>query len=415
MTSGQFQSFPIEQVYVVREERQRKTIDEADIREKAASIAAVGLINPITIERDGRLRAGETRWLACKSLGWTSISVQFVDDLDETQLHLLELDENLKRKALSWQEECDAIDRYHELKTKLDPTWDQAATAEALGISAPVVSRKLLVNQELKKPGTKIRELKKFSEANSIVSRNKARQIASVLDDIAETPRESKHVPLLNEDFNTWAPQYDGPKFNFIHCDFPYGIDADNQQQGSNVLGMGSYADGLDTYRQLLSTLRSAMDNVVAESAHLIFWYSFRHHRITEEFLMDMGWNVNPFPLIWVKSDNVGLLPDPQRGPRRIYESAFFASRGDRKIVSPVANAISAPTTKKIHMSEKPVPVLRHFFRMTVDEYSTVLDPTAGSANAIRAALNMGAASTLGLERDPEFFNRAKEHFHDVD
>ena len=61
MTSGQFQSFPIEQVYVVREERQRKTIDEADIREKAASIAAVGLINPITIERDGRLRAGETR------------------------------------------------------------------------------------------------------------------------------------------------------------------------------------------------------------------------------------------------------------------------------------------------------------------------------------------------------------------
>ena len=415
MTSGHFQSFPIDKIYVIREERQRKELSQEDIAEKAQSIAAVGLINPITIERDGRLRAGETRWQACKSLGWTHISVQFVDDLDETQLHLLELDENLKRKALSWQEECEAVTRYHELKKKLDPNWTQSDTANSLGTKDNYVSSKLLVHKELSKPNSRIHSAKKFSEAVNISTRVKQREAASALDLIKEIPKNEKHVPLINADFNEWAPKYDGPKFNFIHCDFPYGIDADNQQQGGNVSVLGGYADDLGVYRQLLSTLHSAMDNVVAESAHLIFWYSFKHHRITEEFLMEMGWDVNPFPLIWVKSDNVGLLPDPQRGPRRIYESAFFASRGDRKIVQAVSNAIAAPTTKKIHMSEKPLAVLRHFFRMTVDEYSTVLDPTAGSGNAIRVAAGSGAASSLGLEKDNDFYNRAKEHFYDID
>jgi 16S rRNA G966 N2-methylase RsmD len=64
-------------------------------------------------------------------------------------------------------------------------------------------------------------------------------------------------------------------------------------------------------------------------------------------------------------------------------------------------------------MSEKPEPMLSHFFRMTVDEYSRVLDPTAGSANAIRVAASRGASSVLGLEKDPEFFQRARDTFYD--
>jgi predicted RNA methylase len=58
-------------------------------------------------------------------------------------------------------------------------------------------------------------------------------------------------------------------------------------------------------------------------------------------------------------------------------------------------------------MSEKPVPMLKHFMEMTVDEYSRVLDPTAGSANALKAATALGAPTVLGLERDAEFFARS--------
>jgi hypothetical protein len=116
---------------------------------------------------------------------------------------------------------------------------------------------------------------------------------------------------------------------------------------------------------------------------------------------------IDPFPLVWMKSDNIGLLPDPQRGPRRIYETCLFGARGDRKIVSSVSNAYAAPTDRTQHMSTKPEPVLRHFFRMFVDENSIVLDPTCGSGSALRAAESLGAAHTLGVEINRDFILRA--------
>jgi DNA modification methylase len=67
-------------------------------------------------------------------------------------------------------------------------------------------------------------------------------------------------------------------------------------------------------------------------------------------------------------------------------------------------------------MNQKPVAMLRHFFRMTVDEYSRVLDPTAGSGNALKAATGLGAPTVLGLERNLDFFNTAKEaYFNGLD
>lgn len=412
MTSGEFTQFPIDQIFVDRETRQRKVISPADIASLADSITKNGLINPITIQRSGQLRAGETRYLACKSLGWTHIPAQFVEDLDETELQLLELDENIKRKPLTWQEECEAIARYHELRVKRDETWNQAKTAEALGLVPSSVSTKIQIKKELENPNSKVHKAKKLSEAVTISSRNAARRAATVIESLEETV-PAKEVPILNCDFNEWQRTYAGPRFNFIHCDFPYGINAQNQKQGANTTYFTEYIDTPDVYFELLTTLALAMQNVVADSAHLIFWFSFKYFSETKEALEKMGWEVNPFPLIWHKSDNVGLLPDPTRGPRRTYESAFFASRGDRKIAQPVANSFSYATTAEIHMSEKPVEMLRHFFRMPVDEYSIMLDPTCGSGGALKAAKALGATQVLGLERDPEIFNKAKENFYE--
>lgn len=134
-----------------------------------------------------------------------------------------------------------------------------------------------------------------------------------------------------------------------------------------------------------------------------------RLYEPTARRLEAMGWDINPLPLIWVKSDGVGIIPDPERGPRQTYETCLFGSRGDRKIVSAVANAYVCPTVRDRHMSEKPEPMLRHFFRMFCDQSSIVFDPTCGSGSALRAAEAAGARYVLGLERDPEFAERARE------
>ena len=95
----------VSQIVVNREARQRKTV--GTVQDLADSIQRVGQINPITVTRDGVLIAGERRLEACKLISMDyKISVRYVDELDSTELQLIELEENLKRAELSWQDQC---------------------------------------------------------------------------------------------------------------------------------------------------------------------------------------------------------------------------------------------------------------------------------------------------------------------
>jgi len=151
------------------------------------------------------------------------------------------------------------------------------------------------------------------------------------------------------------------------------------------------------------------MEKGVAASAHMVFWFSMTHYQFTVDRLTEMGWSVQPFPMVWHKSDNAGLLPDPSRQPRRTYETALLCSRGDRKLVQAKAASIAAPSDRasKIHMSQKPPTVLKHFLTMVCDEFSEVLDPTAGSGTALTVAKELGAKRVVGLEVDEEIAARA--------
>jgi len=151
-------------------------------------------------------------------------------------------------------------------------------------------------------------------------------------------------------------------------------------------------------------------DNFIAPSAHLIFWFSMDFYTETRTKIQAAGWTVDPFPLTWFKIDNTGMLPDANRGPRRVYETALFCTRGDRKIVRAVGNCCAAGVTKTYHMSEKPTAVVGHFFRMLVDETTVMLDPTCGSGNAVKMAEELGADWSLGLEINPDYVESAKQN-----
>lgn len=422
MTSGIFQTFPLDKIIINRETRQRREV--GSVADLVASIPEAGLINPPVIKRDGTLVAGERRVTACRELGWTSIPVQFVDELSEDELHLIELEENTKRQDLSWQDMVLATEEYDRLRKARDPNWKIENTSEALGISATRVYKHISVAKELRGGNEKLAKLDRLSTAINVIAREAERKRASIaksisLDEptppaVAEASEGEKPAPLLHADFSEWWALYEGEPFNMIHCDFPYGVGMDKSDYGAGD-EFGTYEDDPDVYWNLLREFAKSMDTLVAESAHLIFWFSMDFYYETKTQLEAMGWRVQAHPLVWYKSDNIGIMPDPARQPRRIYETAFLASRGDRLLVQPVSNVFAAPGRgKAIHMNEKPVAMLRHFMRMTVDKYSVVLDPTCGSGNALKAAEALEAASVLGLEKNEEFFNRAKEAYHDV-
>lgn len=417
----------INSIIVDRADRQRREL--TDIPDLADSISRIGLINPIVIDEDYKLLAGERRLTACQALGWAQIEVRIFDELSDFEKQILELDENIKRQDLPWQDQVNTVAKIHQLYSGHEKSWTQEQTAEATGLSRRWVNQVLLVAGNMDKP--EVAKADKFSVARGISERAASRrkeaavaQVSTVIQQTAVATGVSenlvvvKHPPLINEDFAEWAADYSGPKFNMIHCDFPYGVGMHNSDQGAGA-AFGTYEDGEDVYWQLLGTLTRSMENVIAESGHLIFWFSMDFYTKTKENLESIGWTVNPFPLIWHKTDNTGILPDAKRGPRRIYETAFFASRGDRQLATgphgqgPVANVFGcAGGVKTLHMNEKPVEMLRHFMRLCVDEYSVVLDPTCGSANALKAAESLGAASVLGIEKDVNFFGTSWEAYY---
>lgn len=402
MTSGVFASVLISSITIDRAKRQRRTLD--GIPELAKSIATTGLINPPVVSKNGDLVAGERRLEACRSLGWTSIPVQWAEDLSEPELHLIELEENTRRMDLPWQDQCRAVQEYHRLR-KAEPNWNQNRTAEALNLSPQSISHFLSVAEQMENGNARIINAPKFLTAQHMVSREADRKRTSI---ISKIEGKQDDVPIACADFLDWSESYTGEPFNFLHCDFPYGIGANNIDQGVSVQEHGSYSDKFSDYESLLSILYSHQNKLVAESAHIMFWFSMDYYEWTRNELERMGWTINPFPLIWHKSDNTGLLPDPARGPRRIYETCFFGSRGDRKIVRPVSNLFSAPVVKEHHMSEKNLSMLTYLMGMFVDEYTSILDPTCGSGNACIAAKKNGASRILGLERDSTFAERAQ-------
>lgn len=412
MLDGSFSQASISSIIVDRGARQRKELK--NVQELADSISRLGLIHPITVTRDLVLIAGERRLEACRSLGWTAISIQYEESGDPSEARAIELEENIKRVNIEWKEECEAVLEYHENRTTEVPGWEQKDTAAALGLHETTVRERLDVAKELRSGNKLVREAPMYSTARGIVARAKERAAVKSIEAIRETigapvvKDESFPGSIINADFTSWITTYSGPKFNFIHCDFPYGINADKFVQGAADTH-GGYDDTPDTYWHLVNTLLNNLDRICADSCHFMFWFSLRFYGDTRKAFDDRGVYLDPFPLIWTKTDNVGIIPDPERGPRRIYETALFGSRGDRKIVKPVSNWIGAPTDRGFHMSVKPVGMLSHFFRMFVDSSTIMLDPTCGSGSAIRAAEAAGASYALGLERNEEFAEKAVE------
>lgn len=429
--TGKFEIIPISKITIKRDERQRKVLE--DIDSLAESIRVNGLIHPILVKRVGQqlsddvgsfqtwieLVAGERRLTAVKTLGWTTVPVQYAEDLSDEESQAIELEENIRRKNLTWQEELDAMSRIHRIYMGRDTSWTLEKTAEAIGIAPSTLTKNLAVVKEIEAGNTRLLLSPKVTTAVKIVERKKQREaqvhLDTLLSDIGLTnkanPAESES-PILNQSFLHWAPEYTGPKFNFLHCDFPYGVDLQSSDQMGEQ-GFAKYHDSKEVYWQLLECLAENWTRLMSPSSSIMFWFSMKFYSETFEFFSTHipQLELSYMPMIWVKSDNKGILPDAAHGPRQIYETCLVGYSGDRQVVSSVSNAYSCPTSKEIHMSEKPIPMLKQFFKMYVDETTSMLDPTCGSANALRAADALGAKRVFGLEIEPEIYESALRAF----
>ncbi len=98
----------------------RRKLDTDHIKELADSIQELGLLNPITIDREYFLIAGLHRLEAAKQLGWTKVECT-VSSLEGLQAELAEIDENFVRNDLSAVEYGEMLLRRKEIYEMLHP------------------------------------------------------------------------------------------------------------------------------------------------------------------------------------------------------------------------------------------------------------------------------------------------------
>lgn len=465
-----FGRMPLEQVWVDRASRQRRDPDP-EAGGLLQSIALRGVLAPVILEEvpDSRgyhtLYAGERRYAASLMLGLPDIPFRFARSPSATEVQIIEFEENAKRRDLTWQETCQSVTKLHGLFREEDPEWTFDETGEALGWGdGSAVAKYHFINEYWSDEG--VRGCGTVNEAYNLLQRRLKRAQASKLEDWLGEPERGEEnesdqrdsgsnvnndgdtivlnklspdatesgtsrsvsgttriaisqptsiptLPIAVGNFFEWAPTYTGPRFNLIHCDFPYGIGLDKiaKRSGSNSLSREDgelYDDNSDIYTALLEAFVTHFDRFASESCHVMFWYSNRHEiEVATRIALGRipGFKFLRFPLVWHKSDNAGFMTPGT--PRHIYETCLVGGRGNRPIVKYVSDAYSAPTDNSLHVSAKPEPMLRYFMGMFCDEHSRVLDPTCGSGSALRAAEALRAERVMGLELSPEMVRTA--------
>ena len=91
-----------------------------DVDTLKKSIESIGLINPLTINKENELLAGSRRFQAIQELGWKEVDVHIVDR-DLLQQELISIDENLVREPLNRLELEKCLNRGREIYEQLNP------------------------------------------------------------------------------------------------------------------------------------------------------------------------------------------------------------------------------------------------------------------------------------------------------
>lgn len=452
----------------IRPERQRK--DLGDLTDLKVSLLQVGLINPVVIEQDPDdglfyLIAGERRYTAWSQLAAegklpSTIKCTLFTNLDPSTRHVIELEENIKRKDLTWQEKAKAIDELFYLR-KFSTNIE---LAEFLGLSEGFISKNRVVWANIDNP--KVAGADTLVSAYTICRRESERLLSNIRSDmdqfvidmmeesengteqgrtnpvgtgvrstdgnvpgnlpqletasagVSQSPEQTPptdpfpNTQILCANFPIWADSYSGPKFNLLHLDFPYGINHQKSEQG-NTKNFDHYEDTPEIYQGLVEALVRNSEKLLSPSCHIICWLSLNFQEWTKAQFKSIGFECLAQPFIWYKSDNKGIIADTMCGMRNVGEYALVFVRERRPVVKNISNIFPHPCTKKFHVSEKPLAMERQLMSAFCDGNTRLLDPTCGSGTAIMASLGYGVEQALGLEIDPEIAAKAQAWLHD--
>lgn len=404
---------------IIPPSRQRQEFEPRAMQELINSITDRGLMHAPVFRETSEgwaIVAGERRLRAISDIHFMGGQLRYdgqlipegqvpfttLGDLSPLEAEEAELDENLKRKDLTWQEHSAAVEKLHKLRqaqkealtskqyiVSPNPQTVADTAREVYGRSDgayhDTTRKELIVARHLSNPA--IAKAKDVNEAFKILkAQEEVRRNEALATAVGEVFSAADHT-LLNVSCIEYLAGVDS-KFDVICTDPPYGMGADSfGDAGGKLTGITHrYDDSYDSWKQLLRDFATLSYKAAKPQAHAYVFCDFDRFHELKSFMETAGWYVFRTPLVIHKLGS-GRVPLPDQGPRRQWELVLYAIKGKKPVRHIYPDVIAAAADESTgHGAQKPVAVIQNLLQRSVLPGDEVFDGFAGSGSIFPAA-----------------------------
>lgn len=458
---------------VIIPDRLRK--EYGDLDGLAQSISDKGLIQPIVLNRESdgtfSLLAGGRRTAALKLLGQSRIvyGVHFVykTDLPADVRLELEVEENIQRLDMTWQERVDAIWKIHSLKVKVaseqDIDWGHEETGALCGMKRANVQLSIQVAKAIAAGNEQVAAAGSVREALGLLLKQKEdatmRKLASIhvgastlastkIEDevgVSEDGSDPNELPawvgdavhvqnlpeatdgevmihpketvaiskmFLNVNCLEWLSEQpdDSLKVTTL-TDPPFAIDMDMIQQDGGGMNIESVREthNVDDNLSLLDTFLKLLYKKTTSGNYAVLFCDAIHFAWLVNKAASHGWKVQRWPLVWVKSHQCQNMA-AQYNFTKATEFAIVMRKGDATLVNSASrnwievNGLLVKKDIPDHPFVKPPELWQWIADKVALKGSTIYDPFAGRNSGPLALLRQGY-KVLANEIDEDHYN----------
>lgn len=422
---------PIDEIKI-SDNRQRKEFTPEALIELQSSLETGGLQNAIVVrEQNGELIlvSGERRLRAIKELYSLEVPIKYnglqlkvgeapivtLGELSPLEAEQAELDENICRKDLTWQERSQALLRLSNLRQAQAAEKGETYTTRDLAIEVKGDARggyqqtmrtNLIVAKHLDNP--LISKAKTADEAYKLLKHEEKRQAnIQLAQEVGKTFQNTDHQLIKGNCLEILGEDRFIARYDVILIDPPYGMGASDfgDAGGRMVYANHNYTDDSGSFKVLMTEFMRLSAIVAKPEAHMYIFCDIDQFHNLKHWAEAAGWYVFRTPFVYYKRDAT-RVPLPDRGPRRAYELILYAIKGNKQvnqILNDVIEGVQDNSIENIHGARKPISVYTNLLQRSVKAGDEVLDAFAGSGTLLPAAHSLLCKATL-IEQEEEYY-----------